>query len=1302
MWDSSTSGNLIASSDTPTFGATGGTGDSRVRIPVVAGQTYYIRVIGANGVVVNGYDMTIVNEAPPVPENLELVDSPIGDTLNSDTGRSEYDNVTRDNTPTIVLRLDDAIFLHDLPGNASDDTPPAGVITIPFQTDLLTAGYAIAICDEGSSGTQVGTAPQEPVGYAVATAQEGVYTYTFTTALADGSHFLTARVVMIDPANPTEWGYGDRSVALEIVVDTVVPPIYFGVATIVDDGLDASSDTGVLGEPTTPVDTFTDRVTSDTTPTFFGTAEADSIIRLYVDINGDEVLDAGDRLLAETVATPTDGTNQNPDGRWTATSNVNLNDSSLGLGVDGTRRIFVTAEDVAGNVSEAQTLLIFVDTAGPQVTDVEITGSTYDLFGNKLEDYTATSPTPLVYSLTITVQDMPNRDTTNFPDDVALALVTALEAGNYQVVGDANGIIAIDTITVTNDPLVDGEPATATIVLTFVEPLPDDRFTLTISDSLVDLAGNALDGESGASEPDDDPDFPSGDGVPGGDFVARFTVDSRPEIGTWAAGSVYVDINGNFSYDPDNLDISNRDFAYIMGYTSDDVFCGNFVADAVATADGFDKLAAYGKDMTGHYRWVIDTDNDGVGDLKQYDPEEVNGLPVSGDFDGNPDNGDEVGVFDGTTWYLDTDHDFMVDTPIATALRGYPITGDFDGDGYTDLATYTKGWFYFDLTNGVDGSWDGVVDDRFRTPFLTFIGTNERPVAADMNQDGVTDIGLWVPDRSGVDDNMGEWYFFVSDEAAGDDDNYGTVNAIYQEFSIYPLGNDIFAQFGDEFALPIVGNFDPPVSGGSGTASEPLVLSGTSGNDVLIVSPGEEAGTWTVSLNGEEQTVSGDSFSLSFDGLEGKDEVTITGTGAGGDQVDLGPDQVSVVGTGYVIQVTNAEVVSVVTSGEGNSAVFHDTTAADLFTASPGSAFLVGGGISLSVLGASSVSAESGAGGNDTANLSGSSGDDMFVGALGESSLQGTGFSLNVLNFRYVYANALAGDGDSAQLYGTDGNESLVATALAATLSGSDYLVRAKGFDKVEAFGQSGDDIARLTGSTGGDTLIAKPTSARMWSRGFDVEESGFEHLLAYSGGGADLAFLYDSAGNDTLTGSYKETRLAGSDYDMRVSQFMYVYAYSSTGLDVAFLNDSPGDDLFCATSTAARLSGPNYGIWTRLFDVVYAYATDGQDTAKLYGSAGADVFAARSSYAQMLGSGYFYRVRSFEVVCAYGEGGDDTATLYDTVLEGPLTDAAIGTLPDSCSRVAWLSNFMEIREKKEGVTVQTLEAVDEVFAAYW
>jgi hypothetical protein len=35
---------------------------------------------------------------------------------------------------------------------------------------------------------------------------------------------------------------------------------------------------------------------------------------------------------------------------------------------------------------------------------------------------------------------------------------------------------------------------------------------------------------------------------------------------------------------------------------------------------------------------------------------------------------------------------------------------------------------------------------------------------------------------------------------------------VFDQYAPTPLGNDIFAQFGDHFSLPIFGNFDPPVA----------------------------------------------------------------------------------------------------------------------------------------------------------------------------------------------------------------------------------------------------------------------------------------------------------------------------------------------------------------------------------------------------------------------------------------------------------------------------------------------------------
>jgi hypothetical protein len=405
-----------------------------------------------------------------------------------------------------------------------------------------------------------------------------------------------------------------------------------------------------------------------------------------------------------------------------------------------------------------------------------------------------------------------------------------LEPGHYRLVGDASGIVPIGSVTFTPLEIVPGKPATGYITLNFDEPLPDDRFTLTISDSLTDVAGNSLDGETNAAEPREDINLPSGDGSPGGDFVGRFTVDTRAELGVWAAGSVYVDTNGNFGYDPEGADNddTNEDIVYVLGYTSDNIFAGNFVENASDSADGFHKLGAYGF-VGGKFRWMIDTDNNGVPNIVQIDNASINGLPVAGNFDGNADNGDEVVIKEGLTWHFDTDHDFKVDSQISSNIAGLPIVGDFDGNGTDDLGGWADDTFQLDTTG--DGRWD------FEFTF-GFVGVRERPVAADFDGDGIDDLGLWVPDRAGATPNEdAEWYILISDGAPitdrlVDNPNPGVDGKII-DFTPQPFGNDVYAKFGDEFALPVVGNYDPPVVGNAAPQYENYTY--TNPNDPMDV-----------------------------------------------------------------------------------------------------------------------------------------------------------------------------------------------------------------------------------------------------------------------------------------------------------------------------------------------------------------------------------------------------------------------------------------------------------------------------------
>ncbi len=350
------------------------------------------------------------------------------------------------------------------------------------------------------------------------------------------------------------------------------------------------------------------------------------------------------------------------------------------------------------------------------------------------------------------------------------------------------------------------------------------------------------------------------------DFLLKITVDTRPQLGVWAAGSVQV--GGIGRLDGHKL---GHDTSFRIGTDLDYIFAGKFHlqdvyqmegenGEFVQHPSGYDTLAAFGRIYEGgsfRYRWLVDINGNGYIDPTTeifFEPAGANitGYPVAGNFDGDPTNGDEVGLFDGRFWYFDTDHDFNVsdETPVeAINYTGFPIAGDFDGDqnndqealvntfvdvdndGDDDVATYiatTSGGnlFSVDINNAGPGNpiaIDGIADYSFHVGSsfasgIGFAGTRERPIAADFNGDGIDDFGLWVPDGiNPVPDELSEWFILVS----GDDPTtpfFEETNVLerilngptngFVPFS--PTIGDIYAQFGNTFSLPVVGQFLPP------------------------------------------------------------------------------------------------------------------------------------------------------------------------------------------------------------------------------------------------------------------------------------------------------------------------------------------------------------------------------------------------------------------------------------------------------------------------------------------------------------
>ncbi|HQR07911.1 MAG TPA: M36 family metallopeptidase [Gemmatales bacterium] len=777
-------------------GAVGSIDGTTLNIPVVKGQIYYIKVRGNNQQQDAGnYNLEIENFAAAVPTvvNLpaNLPGSAIG-TNDNDTGRSNTDGITNNSTPYFIIQAD----LRDL-ANAG-----VTMLTAAQANAGQTAGASVQVYVRTFAGVPITSFFADPVA-----GSNNTLWSVRTTTLPDGNYQITASTVIFD--NNSLNGLA-AEVKRSGVTQFGSPPLNFTIDTVAPSSpsfvLNPLDDTGIPGQP----NTYVDRITKNPGANFTGTAEAAAWMQFYAQ-DRNAIPQFGGTAFA------------NAFGQYFIDPTFSLNDPTF-FDQDGERLLFSTATDVAGNVSAPQTLLIFLDTRGPQVAGVTYR---YDLNGNPvvidLLNQTIDGQKvslPQINYIDVTLFDQPDR-TDNFIYPAANELL-ATTPGNYAIIGKRTGNQTIDHVEVLEDDTLSGGPGLTTYRLFLVKPLPDDKFTFKVFDRIQDQAGNALDGDF---QP---PTLPSGDGVPGDTFVVQFiTVDSRAELGFYANGSANIDLNGDFIVNPG----ANVGDDAIIPYAPNGaaVFSGQFYDPVVGTVDGFDRLGTYGKQGT-RYVFRLDFNNDGdfndPGETTIQTSLQINGLPIAGNWGPSAVNlvnglltGSNVGVFDGTTWYLDANGNNIIETAAAGDrvlkgnMKGLPFTGDFDGDGATDLGTYLNGVFYLDLSvNDLGGLVTGFTNYTFRATLpLQTSGTASklaRPVAADFDGDGITDIGLFIPNQTTVPAGQANWFLMNSNGTPWDIAvPSGTVRGFKNAATGF--GNDIAATYGSAKALPVVGNFDP-------------------------------------------------------------------------------------------------------------------------------------------------------------------------------------------------------------------------------------------------------------------------------------------------------------------------------------------------------------------------------------------------------------------------------------------------------------------------------------------------------------
>ena len=303
-------GNIVAAS-------TSVTDNEQILVPVVAGETYTVRVFGVAGAV-NDYDLEIANVAASAPQAIVL------DPL-SDTGFANNDGVTADITPRFTVQADlSALVAQGIPILSAEqatagDTPGAAVfVTIRDQTTgTLESGYAVPLGDDIFSYG----AGELPDGFLIVSASVHIFDERLT----------------LDPANPgatvsdPALGPTVESTPITLLLDTIAP-------TTTSPQLLPSSDSGM---------SQADGVTNIQQPAFVGVAGPNEAVRILS--NG--------LLVGEGVA--------GPDGRWEIT---------IEPLTDGIYDITNQVTDLAGNPGESGIVnRIEIDTIEPNTPFLDLT-----------------------------------------------------------------------------------------------------------------------------------------------------------------------------------------------------------------------------------------------------------------------------------------------------------------------------------------------------------------------------------------------------------------------------------------------------------------------------------------------------------------------------------------------------------------------------------------------------------------------------------------------------------------------------------------------------------------------------------------------------------------------------------------------------------------------------------------------------------------------------------------------------------------------------------------------------------------
>ncbi len=191
--------------------------------------------------------------------------------------------------------------------------------------------------------------------------------------------------------------------------------------------------------------------------------------------------------------------------------------------------------------------------------------------------------------------------------------------------------------------------------------------------------------------------------------VGDWNGDGKTEIGVFIDGIWYLDMNGNWQWDGEGVDVRG---VFGVGIPNAVPVTGDW------NGDGKTKIGIYADgiwylDLNSNWQW----DGEGTDVLGQFGMGLANAKPVTGDWNG--DGKTEIGVYADGVWYLDKNQNWQWDgepgdtfgvfgVGLANAI---PVTGDWGGTGVTKIGVYSEGNWYLDANSS--WQWDGTPADTF-------------------------------------------------------------------------------------------------------------------------------------------------------------------------------------------------------------------------------------------------------------------------------------------------------------------------------------------------------------------------------------------------------------------------------------------------------------------------------------------------------------------------------------------------------------------------------------------------------------